>query len=107
MWRYYHNVSNKDLIESTRALLIFCQSHGWEDGVYIDAIDKCLGALKNEDFDTAFGHFKNVPFGGMGTFTDWWPSVVYANEDPEYVTTVFLALSERWHRLMRVAGGEE
>lgn len=103
---HYHNVGNRALIASTRALLIFCRSHGRAEGLYIDAIGKCLDALKNEDFRNAYAHFREVHFGGMGTFMDWWPDVVYLNEDPEYVDTVFKALCERWHRLMHAANGD-
>jgi hypothetical protein len=104
---YYHNVSSAALIQSTRALLIFCHCHDDTRVVHLGELEKCLTALNVGDFKTAHEHFKNIPFGGMGGFSDWWPPAVYPAEDPEYVGTVFDALCERWGRLMAAANGDK
>jgi hypothetical protein len=103
MARRYNGISLDNLINSTRALLIFCRSHDREG---LRDIEACLGFLEQNNFKAAFRWFKLVPFGGMGTFVDWFPPVKFPNEDPEYVDAVFNALCMQWIRLMRIAGGE-
>ncbi len=90
------------VIGATRALLKFCRDHQHAEGGLTD-IQRCLDALQQQDIGAAMRCFKAVPRGGMGTFDDWWPPVVFAHEDKEYVCAVFEALTERWSRLMILA----
>ncbi len=87
------------VIRATRALLKFCRDHQLPEGNLVH-IQGCLDALQSQDIGAAMRHFKAVPLGGMGTFHDWLPPVVFAHEDPDYVWGVFEALTERWARLM-------
>jgi|HubBroStandDraft_6_1064221.scaffolds.fasta_scaffold112521_2 hypothetical protein len=105
MSEYFNHVSRRQLIETTRALLIFCRSHDRSTG--LGPIEDCLMGLDKNNFPGAFKCFKRVPFGGMGTFPDWIPPVKFPNENPEYVSVVFTALYREWARLMTVAAGEK
>lgn len=49
---------------------------------------------------TAIKAFQAVPLGGNGCFNDWYPTVVFAHEDREYVATVFEALVSNWSLMM-------
>jgi hypothetical protein len=104
MARYHNDVSQRDLVGSTRALLMFCRSHDRASG--LDNIENCLKALEQDDFNSAYQWYKRVPLGGMGCFNDWFPPPMLPGEDGEYVSTVFDALCERWSRLMKMAAGE-
>ena len=88
---------------ATRALLKFCTDHNRTDGEYVDSIRSCLSALKQRDISTALSHYQSVPLGGMMCFNDWWPPCIIEYETPEYVATVFEALTSHWSRLMRLS----
>jgi hypothetical protein len=90
------------VIRTTRALLKFCRDHQYPECGMVN-IQCCLDALQHQDIGAAMRHFKAVPRGGMGTFDDWFPPVVFAHEDADYVWAVFEALVERWSRLMILA----
>lgn len=105
MSQYRNHVRLKDLALVARALAKFRREHGYPDGGLYH-VDACATALEAEDFQTAMAHFKAIPFGGMGTFNDWLPDVVYPHEDPNYVWVVDVSLYERWYRLMKTAAGE-
>jgi hypothetical protein len=83
---------------ATRSLLKFCVDHNCRDPALAD-IRACLAALEAGERTNAIAAFKKVPLGKDG-FGDWWPPVTLPSENEEYVTVVFEALVERWHRLM-------
>jgi hypothetical protein len=83
-------------IEATRALLKFCQEH---QGVAANAVQLCLQALESGNYAESKKTFKAIHFGANGSF-DWFPPVVFSNENAVYVQAVYDALVERWHRLM-------
>jgi hypothetical protein len=90
------------LIRANTALLKFCRDHNAPESGLVE-VQSCLGALQQQDIGLAMRHFRAVPLGGMGSFGDWFPPVVFQHEDPDYVWTVFEALTERWYRLMTSA----
>jgi hypothetical protein len=85
------------MIQATKALIKFCEDH--------DGIDKArqlrvvLAAVEANDRLAAVRAFKSIPFGGMGTFTDWFPPAKYENETAEYVQEIFVALTVQWYEL--------
>src|SRR2546423_12890857 len=83
---------------ATRALLKFCIDHNCEDPSLVHIRD-CLSALETGERSNATESYKKVYLGKDG-FGDWWPPVTAPSESEEYVTVVFNALVERWHRLM-------
>jgi len=99
---YSSNWFNKQE-SATRALLKFCFEHNRTDGKYIESIRACLVALEKRDIDTAIFHYQRVPLGGMMCFNDWWPPCTSESETPEYVSTVFEALTSNWSGLMRLS----
>jgi hypothetical protein len=90
------------VISATKALLKFCRDHQCSEGRAV-ILQNCFDALKKHDIGEAMRHFKALPRGGMGTFDDWWPPVIFTHEDANYVNAVFEALTERWSRLMLLA----
>jgi len=96
--RYYHRVRHEDLVRATRALLKFCAEH---DGV-TEHFATVLRSLEADDFPAAWAQFRSNP---PRAWADWFPPVAYPN-DKDYVWEVFLAISERWCRLMLSAAGE-
>jgi hypothetical protein len=79
--------------EATRALLKFCIDHNRAEGDDIESIRACLAALEEGKIKEALSHYQRVPLGGMMCFNDWWPRCVIESETPEYVATVFVALT--------------
>jgi hypothetical protein len=84
---------------ATRALLKFCDDHGYNVAGVQD-IRACLAALEAGERSTAVAAFKRVPIGGMGCFNDWWPPAIGPLETEEYASAVFDALVYEWHRRM-------
>lgn len=80
-------------IEATRALLKFIAEHN--GGTHSD-LENCLTALESDDIALAVAHAKMVKPHGMGGLTDWFPPVVFPNEDRGYVGTVLHALVNHW-----------
>ena len=105
MSRYYNHVSHEDLLRETRAILKFCRDHQYPERG-LEHIKACEAALESGDFRSAIKHFEALPLGGMGCFNDWFPPVVFEHENDDYVWTVFMALLERWCRLMMTASGK-
>lgn len=105
MSRYYHHVRHEDLILAGRALIKSRREHGQSERGLAE-VAAAVTALEADDFGRAVQHFHTIPFGGMGTFNDWVPAVVYNHEDVECVSVVSDALLERWVRLMRTAAGD-
>src|SRR5258708_2722670 len=83
---------------ATRALLKFCEEHNCDDPAMVH-IRACLSALEASERRNAIEAYQNIRWDKEG-FGDWWPPVVFPSENEEYVTDVFNALTERWHRLM-------
>jgi hypothetical protein len=85
---------------ATRALLKFCEDHGYPDGDgVLQHLRACLAALSAGEKSNAGAAFKRIRMGKDG-FGDWWPPAVFPMETEEYSWAVFEALVERWHRLM-------
>jgi hypothetical protein len=105
MPEYRNHVRLVDLALLTRALSKFRREHGFPEGG-LAHVDACAAALEAQDFSKAWKHFKAIPFGGMGTFNDFLPSVAYPHEDPNYLWALDVSLCERWYRLMKTAAGE-
>lgn len=79
------------------ALVQFCDLYRPGDPS-VDPVRRCLLALDAGDIGVALTAFREVPLGGYGCFNDWLP---IDDEDADYRWAVFLALTERWARLMR------
>ena len=101
MYRTYNHVDHALLLQSTKALAKFVREH---EGLQSPVLSQILSLLETDDFEGAVKMFKKIHFGAYG-FTDWFPPVVFPNEDPDYVQAVFESLVERWARLMRTAAG--
>jgi hypothetical protein len=88
-------------LRATRALLKFCEEHGYKSSWLVNIHD-CASALEKGDLSAAFANYSAVPLGGNGCFNDWWPPIVYPHETEEYNWTVFESLVCNWSILMRV-----
>ena len=80
-------------IEATRALLKFLAEH---NGGTHPELEMCMAALESDNVALALAHAKAVKPHGMGGLTEWFPPVVFASEDREYVSTVLHALVNHW-----------
>ena len=85
-------------LEATSALVKFCEEHnvkecGWEN------VFKCEKEFKKGNIEKAIEFFQKVPLGGNGCFNQWQPSNNCEGER-WYTHNVFLALTERWSRLL-------
>ena len=85
---------------ATRALLKFIRDHDSEPDADLVL---CLVALEGKKVESAVQHARRVKPAGMDTITDWFPPVMFANEDDEYVTEVLVALVNRWSHLMSLS----
>lgn len=103
--RYHHNISEDLILDAARALLKFSRDHGHVPGA-IAQLEACVSALQSGDFRGAFREFDRMSFGRMGSFDEWFPSVIHDHEDGPYVWTVYRALVERFVRLFRTAAGK-
>jgi hypothetical protein len=83
---------------ATRTLLKFCTEHQCNDPA-LEHVRACLANLEAGVRSKAIEAYKKVTWGKEG-FSDWWPHPTPPLETQEYVGEVFLALAERWHRLM-------
>ena len=63
----------------------------------------CLLSLEQKNIGEAVDHARRVKPHGMGGLTDWWPPVMFQNEDAEYTTEVLHALVNNWCRLMSLS----
>ena len=93
----YHSAYTPSL-QAARALLKFCEDHQRP----YPLLNDCIAALETGDRLATTRAMSKIPFGGMGTFNDWIPPVVFEHETGDYVWTVFEALTERWYRLMKL-----
>jgi hypothetical protein len=79
-------------LRATATLEKFCADHS----IVNDKIAACCKALEARDCAKALDFFNAVPIGGMGTFLDQYPPVVFQYESSEYVFGVFNALVWKW-----------
>ncbi len=87
---------------ATRALIKFCEDHGYDVGG-VEELRACLKALDKKDIKSAVEAYLRIPMGGMGCFDDWLPPVVFAHETSDYARTVFEALITQWSLLMKLS----
>lgn len=81
-----------------RTLVKFCEDHRLEDAKALNLIRTSLTQHESGDFAKAKASFDQIWLGKEGLY-DWWPAAL-EGENREYVRTIFLALMERWIRLM-------
>ena len=89
-------------IKATRALLKFCREHD-HAAFWIGQLEKCLHHLERGERDDFFRVYESFKRAGMGCFMDWYPPVVFDNENDEYLETLFWALDAHWHANIRLA----
>src|SRR4051812_33669123 len=90
------------LLLTGRALAKFRVEHGYPiTAPGLADVVACNDALEAHDLPTALKHFRRIPFGGIGTFNDYIPTVAYEHEDVNYCWAIDVALLDRWYRLMR------
>jgi hypothetical protein len=63
----------------------------------------CFRALDRNDVKSAVDAYLKIPLGGMGCFDDWLPPVVFPEETPAYVRSVFESLVNQWSLLMKLS----
>ena|SRR2546421_10667486 len=101
MERHYNHVSHALLLRTTQALAKFVREHG---GGQLPILSEIIARLEADDFAGAAKRFREIHFGKNG-FDDWFPPVVFQNEDGDYAWAVFESLVEWWARLMGTAAG--
>lgn len=87
-------------IKATSALLKFCQEHR-HTPFWVQTLGECLDALKRKDRAAVEKACHLLTHGGMGSFLDWFPDVVFPNEDEHYVQAVWEGLNCYWYQMMR------
>ncbi|HEU0049701.1 MAG TPA: hypothetical protein VFQ43_19090 [Nitrososphaera sp.] len=102
MSKSYTNAHVTSQQGATRALIKFCEDHGYDVGG-VEQLRVCLTALDRNDIKSAVEAYLRVPLGGMGCFDDWLPPTVFPEETPDYVRSVFESLVTRWSLLMRLS----
>jgi hypothetical protein len=89
-----------DQIRVTRALIKFIRDHHGEP---VADLVFCLSALEGKNIEQAVHHARRVKPVGMGSLTDWYPPVMFKNEDEEYVSEVLVALVRHWAHLISLS----
>ena len=93
------NIENSIVV--SEALLKFSLEHGYpEQSKEIESIRGCILALKDGKIGEAKREFARVHFGKEG-FDEWWPEVVFENENDNYVKVVFTGLCQQWRNELR------
>lgn len=87
---------------ATRALIKFCEDHGY-DVAGVKDLKICLKALNSNDVNSAVEAYLRIPLGGMGYFDDWLPPIVFPHETQDYVLTVFESLVSYWSLMMNLS----
>jgi hypothetical protein len=96
----YEHTWLREQTRAARALVKFISDHQGQ----LDAdLGFCLAALEAKNMEQAVHHARRVKPAGMGGITDWFPPVMFANENEEYVTEVLVALVNHWARLMSLS----
>lgn len=88
--------------QATRTLIKFCEDHGYDVGG-VQELRICLRALDINGVKSAVEAYLRIPLGGMGSFVDWLPPVVFPQETPDYVRALFESLVTQWSLLMRLS----
>lgn len=96
----YEHTWLQEQTQATRALVKFISDH---QGQPVAELGSCLAALEGKNIEQAVYHARRVKPAGMGGITDWFPPVMFANENEEYVTEVLVALANHWARLMSLS----
>ena len=94
------SVGTPGQIKATKALLKFCREHH-HTPFWIQSLEACVNALeqkKEQDVREIRSRFSR---GGMGSYVDWYPEVVFPNEDADYVVAVWHGLDGYWREMMR------
>src|SRR5262249_36324359 len=89
-------------LRATRALIKFCDDHGYDVGGVAE-LRTCQKALEKGDLERAIESYRKIPIGGMGCFNDWLPPAVFSHETAEYSQAVFEALVAQWSMLMQLS----
>ena len=87
-------------IASTSGLLKFCEQHRHAP-FWVQTLRECLDALERRDRSAVEKTCYILSQGGMGSFLDWFPGVVFPNEDEQYVQALWEGLGCYWHLMMR------
>ena len=91
MYRTYNHVDHALLLQSTKALAKFVHEH---EGLQSPVLNQIVSLLEADEFDEAAKVFQKMHFGAFG-FADWFPPVVFPNEDPS-LNEANRALPARW-----------
>ena len=95
-WSMKNKSSFRLTLLAGNALVKFCEDHGRGETELRHLLEK----IEAGDAEAARRVFRSIPWsGGMMTFSDWIPPVVFESETPEYVDCVFGALTERFCRV--------
>ena len=86
-------------VRATYALLKFCRDHG-HGQFFVGKLEECLEAIKANDRTRVIDIAKLFRRGGMGSFIDWYPSVISPLEEPEYLETIWWALTANWQEAL-------
>ena len=95
-----HSIGTPGQIKATKALLKFCREHHHAP-IWIQSLSDCLVALEQKDEVRVRELVDRFNRAGMGSYHDWYPDVVFPNEDDDYVVTLWLGLHGYWHEMMR------
>jgi hypothetical protein len=95
----------KAQIKATRALLKFCQEHRHAP-FWVQSLSDCLAALEQRDDARIVEVLERFNRSGMGSYLDWYPEVVFPNEDEDYVEVVWFGLNGYWREMMRPVAGK-
>lgn len=90
----------REQTRATRALIKFIRDH---QGEPVADLLQSLAALEGKNVEQAVQHARRVKPAGMGGITDWFPPVMFADEDDEYVTEVLVSLVHHWAHLMSLS----
>ena len=96
----YEHTWLREQTRATRALVKFISDHQGQPDADLGF---CLAALEAKNIEQAVHHARRVKPTGMGGITDWFPPVICANENEEYVTEVLVALVNHWARLISLS----
>jgi hypothetical protein len=93
------NVGTPGQKAATRALTKFCSEHGQTEH-WISQLEEISKALEARDVTHLKGLISLIRRAGMGSFHDWFPRVVFPNENQEYVECLGHALYGYWREMM-------
>ena len=94
------SVGTPGQIRATKALLKFCREHRHAP-YWIESLEACLIALEKKNEEDVRAIRARFSGGGMGSYIDWYPEVVFPHEDAEYTEAVWHGLDSYWREFMR------